>query len=109
MKSWRETYRAGKEIRDWTTDGCSSAPDKFFGVNLAECCAEHDFYYRNDVGVSRWKADNILRKCIAEKVKEKLGFKGWFLATVYWAGVRFGGAPSYFAYTGNIYDDDNID
>lgn len=99
QSNFKETYRAGKEVRDWGTDGCSSAPDKFFNVDLQECCAEHDFYYRNKVKVSRWEADNRLRRCIAQKVKDKLGFKGWILATVYWTGVRVGGASSYHDYT----------
>jgi len=97
MKGWRETFKAGYEVADWSTDGCSSAPDKFFGgVDLLDCCEEHDFYYRNpQIKVSRWKADNCLRKCIASKVKEAYGFKGWILATVYWSGVRIGGGSSY--------------
>ena len=95
LASLKQTYKAG---RDWSTDGCSSAPDRVFGINLLECCAEHDFYYRNDVGVSRFKADNILRKCIAQKVKEKLGIKSWILATLYFTGVRIGGASSHHSY-----------
>lgn len=105
MKSWREIYKAGKEVRDWSTDGCSAAPDKFFDVNLHECCAEHDFYYRNDVGVKRFKADNRLRKCIANKIINKLHkegtpyfiayVKGWSLAAIYFTGVRVGGGNAY--------------
>lgn len=32
---------------DWSTDGCSSAPDNPFGFNFAPSCYRHDFGYRN--------------------------------------------------------------
>ena len=48
---------------DLTTDGCSVSPDGWW----SECCAEHDFYYRNDVGVTRDEADVYLYQCMNEK------------------------------------------
>jgi len=63
-----------------TTDGCSFFPD--FGAK--HCCAEHDFYYRNDVGLTTREADTILRKC----VQAKGGPFYWALGWIMYAGVR---------------------
>lgn len=80
---------------DWTTDGCSSAPDKLLVLDLSDKCAEHDFYYRNAKllksighGVSRLKADNKLFAGIQKEVKAKLGFNGVITATIYYLFVR---------------------
>lgn len=32
---------------DWTSDGCTSAPDKPFGHDFKAACERHDFCYRN--------------------------------------------------------------
>ena len=32
---------------DWSSDGCSNAPDNPFGFNLVKACYRHDFGYRN--------------------------------------------------------------
>lgn len=76
-------------------DGCTGAPD----FNFAICCAEHDTHYQGkaDVPISRWEADNRLRKCILKKgIPQKLWFipynSNWFLAGVYYGVVTlFGG------------------
>src|SRR5699024_6424531 len=32
---------------DWTSDGCSAAPDEPFGFDFSTSCQRHDFGYRN--------------------------------------------------------------
>lgn len=96
---WRVKYGEVERIYgvqfNWTTDGCSNAPDKLLVLDLADACAEHDFYYRNAkrlkrVGdpISRLKADNILFSRIRNEVKEKLGFRGIITATLFYLSVR---------------------
>jgi len=99
MNTWRSKYLA-LEIEhnvqfDFSTDGCSSAPDKLLVLDLLDICAEHDFYYRNakllkslKIPVSRLKADNNLFKRIRIEVKKKLGFSGLITATIFYASVR---------------------
>lgn len=97
--SWRIKYE-GLEAKqgvqfDWTTDGCSSAPDKLLVLDLLEICAEHDFHYRNvkalktlGLKISRLKADNKMFAGIRKEVKKKLGFKGIITATIFYLFVR---------------------
>ena len=84
VPSWGDKLKAFKALGkrlDLSNDGCSNAPD----FNFKECCVEHDFYYRNDegvTGVSRSEADKRLRKCIQKR---------WRLPVVpwlYWGVVR---------------------
>lgn len=75
--------------------------DKVFGVNLAECCAQHDIEYRD--GDRRKHADENFRTCIKCKFKwyalQKGGearywwkrFQGWLVSWWYYIGVRLGG------------------
>ena len=95
--SWRSYYLGvEQDVKfDWTTDGCSSAPDKLLVLDLLEICAEHDFYYRNakllkklGIPISRLKADNRLFKGIRKEVKKKLGFSGLITATLFYISVR---------------------
>ena len=84
---------------NWTTDGCSMAPDSILGaIDLSDACAKHDFWYRNhpklnqiEIPVTRWRADKCLFNDIRRAVKEALGFRGVIAATSYWLGVRLGG------------------
>lgn len=104
--NWRIKYEELERIHgvqfDWTTDGCSAAPDKLLVLDLLEYCAEHDFYYRNAKilksighGVSRFKADNRLFSGIRKEVKKKLGFSGVITATVFYLSVRSFGWKHY--------------
>ncbi len=87
VPSWRDKLKAFKALGmrlDLSNDGCSNAPD----FNFKECCVEHDFYYRNDegiTGVSRSEADKRLRKCMQKKWK--LPLMPW----IYWGAVRVSG------------------
>jgi hypothetical protein len=65
---------------DPNTDGCTG----WFDGDWKDCCAEHDFYYVNDVGVTTREADRTLRKCIQSKGGAVHYVMGW----VMWAGVR---------------------
>ena len=85
--TWKDKARGlmalGKRV-NLENDGCSGAPD----FNFKECCVEHDYYYRNCqsvTGVSRAKADRLLRRCIQKHWK--LPLMPW----VYWTGVRVAG------------------
>jgi len=103
---WRD-YFSAKEAHfkikfNWTTDGCSNAPDSLLVIDLTDPCGLHDFLYRNHIAlnkigipVTRRRADACLRKGIIRKVKEALGFPGMLTATVYWLGVRLGGGGAW--------------
>ncbi|WP_066931286.1 phospholipase [Streptomyces sp. NBRC 110611] len=44
---------------DWSSDGCSWAPDKPYGFNFLPSCQRHDFGYRN---LKKQQAFNEARK-----------------------------------------------
>ncbi|MGP3965052.1 phospholipase [Nonomuraea sp. 3N208] len=46
---------------DWTTDYCSSAPDKPGGFNFRGACHRHDFGYRNYKKLKAFSKENKLR------------------------------------------------
>jgi hypothetical protein len=46
---------------DWSSDGCSNAPDNPFGFNLVRACQRHDFGYRNYKRQGRFTAAARLR------------------------------------------------
>jgi len=74
-------------IATFKTDGCSNAPDSLFGKTFANCCHEHDFYYKNEwVDITRKEADEQMFKCMKRRV-------GWFWAFTYWSVVRMFGGP----------------
>lgn len=70
---------------DFTNDGCTAAPDKIGGCHqFVDCCAEHDFYYGNDVGVSRTEADWNFYQCLRARCPQ--------VSALYYIAVRvFGG------------------
>jgi phospholipase A2-like protein len=45
---------------DWSSDGCSHAPDNPFGFNLVKACYRHDFGYRNFKAEGRFNDANKL-------------------------------------------------
>lgn len=74
---------AVREVIDWSTDGCSAAPD----LNFTECCEDHDFAYRNGL-IPRRYADKHLRECMRDR--------GWkVLPWIYWVAVRAFGWRAY--------------
>jgi hypothetical protein len=66
-------------------DGCTFAPDRLFGHELTEACRYHDWAYRCDVPLSRWKADWYLFK----NLRECGCHRRW--AWYYWGAVRIFG------------------
>ncbi len=80
---------AADELRDFTSDGCSSFPD---GTREEKqlwrsCCVEHDLaYWKGGREEERKSADEALKKCVA-KVGEPT------IAKLMLAGVRVGGTP----------------
>jgi hypothetical protein len=77
---------------DWSSDGCSNAPDNPFGFNFVRACYRHDFGYRNYKKQARFTETNRAR--IDSKFKSDLyeicgGHWGCNrIADVYYAAVR---------------------
>ncbi|UGQ09525.1 phospholipase [Yinghuangia sp. ASG 101] len=46
---------------DWSSDGCSNAPDAPFGYDFTKACWRHDFGYRNYKAQNRFTEDARLR------------------------------------------------
>jgi hypothetical protein len=82
---------AKKEIKPFTTDGCSVFPDgtreqQSLWVN---CCIRHDLaYWKGGTEEERLRADIALKDCVTEIGRPEL-------AKLMLAGVRFGGSPYY--------------
>lgn len=38
-------------------DGCTFSPDGLYGYDWREACRWHDWAYRSDVTIARWRAD----------------------------------------------------
>lgn len=63
---------------DWSTDGCTSAPDNPFGFDFEPACVRHDFGYRNYKAQGRFEdagakasidsnfRDDLYGQCAAE-------------------------------------------
>lgn len=72
---------------DWSTDGCSNAPDNPFGFDFAPACWRHDFGYRNYKAQGRFEGagkaaidsnfrDDLYDQCAASSsvaVEEEVG------------------------------------
>lgn len=68
------------------SDGCSLFPDG----DYHDCCVAHDLsYFGGGSWKQRWRADDQLRKCVADKK----GFEHKPLSLIMWFGVRVGGVP----------------
>lgn len=77
-----------KEIKPFTSDGCSSFPDGTLKQKELwhSCCVEHDkSYWMGGTEKQRLEADNELKSCV-EKTGEKV------IAKLMLAGVRVGGS-----------------
>ncbi|MCX6076010.1 MAG: hypothetical protein NTW78_03895 [Campylobacterales bacterium] len=67
---------------------CTCFPDKWFGVDISECCKKHDEAYETQIE-SKEVGDEKLAKCVHAKVP--LHKAGFFVAGLMWVGVRVGG------------------
>lgn len=47
LPTFIEHRRAQGSPFDWSSDGCSSSPDRPFGFDFTAACWRHDFGYRN--------------------------------------------------------------
>lgn len=75
--------RIFRDIKEFTSDGCTMSPD----FDFRDCCVRHDLdYWRGDM--TRAQADARLRECIQTR--------GYFvLPWIYWVGVRLFGGPRF--------------
>lgn len=84
--------RDSAKLKQFTTDGCSWAPDGGLVFNRTKylpCCVRHDiWYWIGGTSDDRWRADDELYKCIAEKEDHDTA------ALFFWA-VRVAGGPSF--------------
>ncbi|KAI3390577.1 hypothetical protein diail_9188 [Diaporthe ilicicola] len=95
------TYRDAKDppTLDWTSDGCSDAPDNPLGFNFKPACYRHDFGYNNYREQGRFtktaKAaidSNFLKDLKYQCESETLELICDALANVYYTAVKlFGG------------------
>ena len=82
-----------KEIRDFSSDGCSLFPDKSLITeeDWCDCCFEHDIaYWKGGTEEERLAADVKLRDDNIKKTGNKE------LAEIMYNGVRFGGSPYFY-------------
>jgi hypothetical protein len=90
-----QTVRAQKPHAgqlDWSSDGCSNAPDNPFGFNFVKACYRHDFGYRNYKRQSRFNEttrlslDNRFKSDLYEICNGHWGCNR--IADVYYGAVR---------------------
>lgn len=84
---------AQDQLSPFTTDGCSSFPDRSLlnKSDWCECCVQHDFaYWRGGSAEARLKADKELSACVLRASGDKA------LADLMFAGVRAGGGPYFY-------------
>jgi hypothetical protein len=81
---------------DWSSDGCTNAPDNPLGFNLVRACHRHDFGYRNYERQGRFspaarlRIDNRFRADMYEVCDGRWACNRF--ADVYYAAVRrYGG------------------
>jgi hypothetical protein len=77
---------------DWSSDGCTSAPDNPFGFDFGKACYRHDFGYRNYKKQSRFNETTRLSvdKRFKSDMYEVCG-GNWAckrVADIYYAAVR---------------------
>lgn len=84
---------------DFITDGCSNAPDRLFGRDLAGACCVHDLWYCTRAWKAgkltqqhREQADMMLGRCIRALLPLGVGWIGWLY---YRAVHRFGGDEAF--------------
>ncbi len=89
LKEGRFDHSEEKEIKPFTSDGCSLFPDGTMeNVKLwCGCCLEHDIaYWQGGTEEERKTADEGLRKCVEKKTGNAV------LAEMMYNGVRVGGS-----------------
>ena len=87
-------FALSKELKPFTSDGCSAFPDGTFAQNelWLSCCVAHDFaYWKGGTAEQRKEADLELEQCVAAVGEEEI-------ALLMLTGVRVGGSP-YFPTT----------
>jgi len=57
LSAWRNRPAWADYAFDWSTDLCSSSPDRPLGFDFRMPCRRHDFGYRNYKAVSRFPAN----------------------------------------------------
>ncbi|MGK5733825.1 phospholipase [Streptomyces sp. URMC 124] len=78
---------------DWSSDGCSQAPDRPMGFNFLPSCQRHDFGYRNYKKQGRF--DHDTRLAVDNNFKADLNAycrtlpKAKIGTCTYWAGVYY--------------------
>lgn len=86
---------SSKELKDFTSDGCSLFPDRSLVSqrDWCDCCFEHDIaYWQGGSREERLEADGTLRDCVLEKTDNPE------LAEAMYAGVRMGGSPYFYTW-----------
>lgn len=80
---------SANDLKDFTTDGCSSFPDGTIQQNALwkYCCVVHDYsYWQGGSYENRKTADKALQDCVAQVGEPEI-------AKLMLAGVRVGGSP----------------
>lgn len=80
-----------EELKPFTTDGCSMFPDGVINDDSkwVKCCIKHDLaYWKGGTESERDKADEDLKKCVADTGEEEI-------SAVMHFGVKVGGSPVY--------------
>ena len=83
---------ADRELRPFTSDGCSLFPDGTIKDRgkWCDCCLNHDIaYWQGGTREDKENADEALRACILERTGDKA------LAETMYLGVRAGGLPAF--------------
>jgi Prokaryotic phospholipase A2 len=74
---------------DWSSDGCSHAPDNPFGFNLVRACHRHDFGYRN------YKRQGRFTEAARLRIDNRFRSDMYVVCAGRWACNRF--ADAYYA------------
>lgn len=96
---WRSLL-GPKPPEGYRCDGCSSSPDRLFGVDIWPACVIHDYHYREGVIGGTWHArraaDRILRANIRDQFNRAgKPRRGRLVARLYYGRVRIWGAKAF--------------
>ncbi|MCK6599108.1 MAG: hypothetical protein L6Q37_12145, partial [Bdellovibrionaceae bacterium] len=83
-----------KQLRAFTSDGCSLSPNSFFESQIASCCQFHDVaYWLGGTEEMKNDADQELASCIKSKVSQEYGdIPAKIVSKSYKLGVDVGGS-----------------
>ncbi|EEP76816.1 hypothetical protein UREG_01665 [Uncinocarpus reesii 1704] len=85
---------------DWSSDNCTSSPDKPVGFNFIPSCQRHDFGYRNTKKQGRFnetirkRIDDMFKSDLYKECSQYSGWESWKgvkcreIANVYYEAVR---------------------